>query len=108
MVFPVTETELLIAVTSGTKTKPGLCTLLGVRYYHPYDSRRSVPGFPDLVLVGRSGLAFRELKSQTGTVSPDQRQWGYALRCAGHSWDVWRPRDLWSGRIEAELAALTV
>ncbi len=102
----MTEDELLTAVTSGTKKRPGLCKLLGVRYYHPYDSRRTVPGFPDLVLVGTHALAFRELKSESGTLRPEQREWGYALRAIGHDWDVWRPSDLDSGRIAGELAAL--
>jgi hypothetical protein len=100
------ETELLTAVTTGTRKRPGLCKRLGVRYYHPYDSRRCVPGFPDLVLVGSHGLAFRELKSETGTPSPEQREWGYALRAIGHDWDVWRPSDFVSGRIAVELGAL--
>ena len=56
----MSEDELLTAITSGTKKNPGLCKLLGVRYFHPYDSRRSVPGFPDLFLVGTDGFAFRE------------------------------------------------
>lgn len=102
----MTETELLIAVTSGTRKRPGLCKQLGVRYYHPYDSRRTVPGFPDLVLVGTHGLAFRELKSQEGTLRPEQREWGNALRAVGHDWDIWRPSDLTSGQIADELAAL--
>jgi hypothetical protein len=102
----MTETELLTAVTTGTRKRPGLCKQLGVRYYHPYDSRRCVPGFPDLVLVGTRGLIFRELKSRTGIVEPAQREWGYALHATGHDWDVWRPSDLASGRIAVELAAL--
>jgi hypothetical protein len=102
----MTETELLTAVTTGTRKRPGLSKRLGVRYYHPYDSRRCVPGFPDLMLVGTQGSAFRELKSQSGTLSPHQREWGYALRAAGLDWDIWRPSDLTSGRIAEELAAL--
>lgn len=102
----MTETELLTAVTSGTRKRPGLCELLGVRYFHPYDSRRSVPGFPDLFLVGSEGFAFRELKSDTGTMRPEQRQWRDALRAVGVNWGLWRPEDLASGRIRAELAAL--
>jgi hypothetical protein len=104
--LPVTEAELLTAITNGTRKRPGLCKLLGVRYFHPYDSRHCVPGFPDLVLVGTGGLAFRELKSQAGTVRPEQREWGNALRASGHDWAVWRPSDLDSGRIRGELAAL--
>lgn len=102
----MTEDELLTAITCGTRKRPGLCKILGVRYFHPYDSRRCVPGFPDLVLVGSRGLAFRELKSEAGVLRPEQREWGYALRGIGHDWNVWRPADLGSGRIEDELTAL--
>lgn len=102
----MTEDELITAVTSGTRKRPGLCRVLGVRYFHPYDSRRCVPGFPDLVLVGSDGAAFRELKTESGTLRPERRDWGRALRAAGHDWDVWRPSDLASGRVAVELAAL--
>jgi hypothetical protein len=102
----MTETELLTAVTVGTRERPGLCMLLGVRYYHPYSSQRCVPGFPDLFLVGTAGFAFRELKSDTGTMRPEQREWADDLRAVGINWGLWRPRDLTSGRIRAELAAL--
>jgi hypothetical protein len=100
------ETQLLTAVTSGTKKKPGLCKLLGVRYYHPYDSRHCVPGFPDLVLVGTAGFAVCELKSETGTLRREQREWADDMRAVGITWWLWRPRDLASGRIRAELAGL--
>lgn len=102
----MSEDELLSAVTGGTRKKPGLCRVLGVRWFHAHDARRSIPGWPDLVLVGRYHLAFRELKSEYGTLRPEQREWGYALAAAGASWDVWRPSDLDSGRIAAELQAL--
>lgn len=101
----MTEIELLYAVTSGSRKQPGLCVRLGVRWYHAYDSRRSVPGWPDLVLIGQ-GIIYRELKSATGTLRPDQRDWRDMLRAAGADWAIWRPADLESGRIEAELRAL--
>ena len=101
----MTEAELLYAVTSGSRKQPGLCARLGVRWYHAYDSRRSVPGWPDLVIVGREVL-FRELKSDAGTLRPEQQQWRDTLRAAGADWAVWRPSDLTSGRIETELRAL--
>ena len=47
--------------------------------FHPYDSRRSAPGFPDLVLVRPPELIFWELKSAKGRVTPDQHQWIDAL-----------------------------
>ena len=75
---------------------------LGWLVYHPFDSRRSVAGFPDLVLV-RERTLFRELKSATGVVSPDQKVWLQALRSGGSDAAVWKPADLMSGVIEREL-----
>ena len=80
-----------------------LCRILGVAWYHPYSSRRSVPGWPDLALCGPSGFILRELKTQTGHLSEDQQRWGWMLRHAGVDWDVWRPADLHSGRVQREL-----
>ena len=73
--------------------------------YHTYDSRRSEPGFPDLVLVStRQGrILFRELKTDKGRVSPDQRKWIDGLTAAGGDAGVWRPEDLRSGRVTREL-----
>lgn len=47
-------------------------------------------GFPDLVLVKDHVAIFRELKTNKGVLSPEQKLWGAAL---GDSWGVWRPRD---------------
>ncbi|MGX5360071.1 VRR-NUC domain-containing protein [Kocuria sp. KH4] len=73
--------------------------------YHTYDSRRSAPGFPDLVLVHpvRGRTIFRELKTETGRVSPDQRGWIDGLTAGGSDAAVWRPSDYLSGLIEQEL-----
>lgn len=76
--------------------------------YHTFDSRRSVPGFPDLVLVSsrRKRVMYRELKATKGRVSGDQRAWLDALVLAGEDAGVWQPADLLSGRIVAELSAV--
>jgi len=63
-------------------------------------------GFPDVVLVGHGGLLFRELKSAKGRLAPEQQLWLDALTTAGGDADVWRPADLTSGRIEAEIRAV--
>ena len=73
--------------------------------YHTHDSRRSEPGFPDVVVVGPHGLLWRELKSSTGRLTPDQRVWLDKLRQAGSDVDVWRPSD-WPGRVLTELAGI--
>lgn len=66
----------------------------GWRTYHTYDSRRSAPGFPDLVMVRGTRLIFAELKSATGRVSVDQRAWLADLACCpGIETHLWRPAD---------------
>lgn len=78
--------------------------------YHTHDSRRSEPGFPDLVLVSsRHGrILFRELKTDKGRVSPDQRKWIDGLTAAGADAGVWRPEDLRSGRVTQELRGTNI
>lgn len=70
-----------------------LCDLLGLRWHHETDSRRSKRGFPDLVIVGQR-LIFAELKSQKGRLSKEQRAWITDLMAAGVEAYVWRPSDL--------------
>ena len=67
--------------------------LLGYRVYHTHDSRRSEPGFPDLVLVREGRLLVAELKRQTGRTSPAQQEWLELLRSAGVDAYIWRPSD---------------
>lgn len=73
------------------------------RHFHPHDSRRSVAGWPDLVLVRDGALMFRELKTERGRLTADQRDWLSALQVAGQDVGVWRPADWLNGTIEAEL-----
>lgn len=70
--------------------------LNGWKTYHTFDSRRSDPGFPDLVLSRGDRLVFLELKSETGRASTAQLEWLDALhRAPGITVGVVRPRD-WS------------
>ena len=94
----MSEAQLLAAVRQA-------CRTLGLLCYHTHDSRRSEPGFPDLVIVG-SRMIIRELKTERGRVRPEQRTWLDALRRAGQDADIWRPGDFYSGRIASELTAL--
>lgn len=80
-----------------------MCRLFGIAWYHAYSSRRSAPGWPDMALCGSRGFMLRELKAPAGRLTSEQEQWGLMLRAAGVSWDVWRPDDLVSGRIQQEL-----
>ena len=90
----VTERELLDAVRDA-------CRWAGLLCYHTHDSRRSEPGWPDLVVVGKSVL-YRELKSDRGRLTPDQRTWLDRLSQAGADADVWRPDD-WPDRVLDEI-----
>jgi hypothetical protein len=52
-----------------------LAGFYGWTTYHTHDSRRSAPGFPDLVLVRPPELIFAELKTDKGRIRPEQQQW---------------------------------
>lgn len=62
--------------------------------YHTHDSRRSAPGFPDLVLVRGTVILFLEVKRESGVVSESQSTWMEALRkVTTVDAAVVRPRD---------------
>jgi hypothetical protein len=70
-----------------------LAVLTGWLYYHTYDSRRSVSGFPDLVMVKKPRVIFAELKSSSGKLSKQQTHWKDALEaCPGISYYLWTPQ----------------
>lgn len=64
--------------------------------FHDHDSRRNARGFPDLVMVHgqRRRVLFLELKSDTGRLRPEQREWMAALdQCDTIGSAVVRPGD---------------
>lgn len=69
-----------------------LAKLNGWRCYHTHDSRRSDPGFPDLVLV-RERVIFAELKRRSGKLRLEQREWLHDLENAGAEVYLLRPDD---------------
>lgn len=73
--------------------------------YHTHDSRRSQPGFPDLVLVSvtRGRHLVRELKTAKGRLTPEQLEWITGMQMAGVDAGVWRPEDLTNGHIISDL-----
>ena len=72
-----------------------LARTLGWKTFHPYDSRRSDPGFPDLVLVKPPRVVFAELKRESGQLSPAQLVWfGLLSQCRGVEVYVWRPSNV--------------
>ena len=78
------------------------CAELGLFHLHILNSKGCEPGWPDSVIIGRRVL-FRELKSEFGRLTPEQTKVGYLLQAAGQNWKVWRPSDLLSGLVSAEL-----
>ena len=79
-----------------------LASLYGWLAYHTRDSRRSQPGFPDLVLV-RDRILFPELKMPGNTLTPHQVRWREAILGAGGDYRLWYPDD-WP-EIQATLTA---
>jgi hypothetical protein len=63
-------------------------------------------GMPDVVLAGRGGLIFAELKSEDGETTPEQDLWIWTLDRAGIRWELWRPIDLTTGIITANMEAI--
>jgi hypothetical protein len=78
-----------------------LAKLQGWAVYHTYDSRRSSPGLPDLILV-RERVLWRELKTDVGRLTTDQLAWIARLKDGQADVDVWRPKHF--DRIVDELS----
>jgi VRR-NUC domain len=79
--------------------------LCGWLVWHPFDSRRSAAGYPDLTLLRGGVLLFAELKAERGKLSSAQCEWLQELARVGQQnvrVHVWRPKD-WP-TIELELA----
>jgi hypothetical protein len=65
----------------------------GWRHYHTHDSRKSVSGFPDLILIRGPVLLVAELKVGDNEPTADQLTWLEAFAAAGVQTFVWRPSD---------------
>jgi len=84
----------LVTEASWQATVTGAAEVFDWFVYHNPDSRRSNPGFPDLVLIRPPRVMFLELKRQTGRLSPTQREVIAALeQCPGVEVHVARPSD---------------
>lgn len=84
-----------------------ICTVYNVYCIHERDSRQQeVKGVPDLIMAGKNGTLWRELKSHYGSLSPEQRRFGSVLTHAGEDWAVWRPVDLINATIETKIARI--
>ena len=94
----------LLAESAFQSTVIELAQIQGWKVCHFSDSRRPGPygqwvgdsgarGWPDLVLVRDHSILFRELKSEKGRLTPQQKEWLEALTGAGQDAKVWRPSD---------------
>ena len=83
-----------------------LCKLLGIWHYHAYQPKRDNAGWPDLVLIGRRGAIFRELKRDGQQPTAIQSEIGLRMQRAGLDWAVWRPVDLRAGAVMSELEGI--
>jgi hypothetical protein len=82
----------------------GCAGYLNWSVYHTYDSRRSAPGFPDLVLIRPPRMIVAELKTEKGRLSDWQRIWlDMFERVPVVEVYVWRPVDWHAGTIDEVL-----
>lgn len=80
-----------------------LAKMCGWRFYHSRPAMNRAgkwatplegdPGFPDLLMTKGRRLLAVELKAETGRLRPDQIKWLDALKFAGASIYVWKPKD---------------
>lgn len=85
-----------------------LCEDLGLIALHlraPAREGSGWAGWPDLMIIAPGGgLMFRELKMPGKQLRAPQRSWSAVL--SGQDFAVWKPFDLHSGRVRAELEEL--
>ena len=79
----MSEREFQAQVIAAAEAQGWLC-------YHTHDSRRSQPGFPDLIMVRGYRMVALELKVGRNKPSPAQLGWLAALR------EVWQVDALWA------------
>lgn len=84
--IPMTERQLQDGIVAAARR-------LGYLVYHPFDSRRSEPGYPDLTIVGHGKILFIECKSITGRPSAAQWKWIRTIRETGQEVFIVIPAD---------------
>jgi hypothetical protein len=83
----------------------GMCHQRGYLVHACYAARFCTGrGSPDLVIVGKTGVLFAEVKVDVfSKTSTEQVTWMHALFAAGADYYLWREADLEDGTIEHEL-----
>jgi hypothetical protein len=111
MIVPLTAEQRQLAAAMVEESDPDSLEAHVKRMMHEhflwgYHSRNSIGarrGWPDWVILGPYGALFRELKTERGKLTVDQRKVGSMLTRAGLNWGVWRPADLYNGVILRQL-----
>ena len=78
-------------------------------WHHCADSRLcdGPSGLPDLIIVGRHGALFAEVKPHPGsTLRPGQTTWKHMILAAGHRHVIWTQADLDSGKVRSDLDSI--
>ena len=87
-------TALVVAEKDFQRQVLDLARLFRWKPYHPFLSKWSERGFPDLTLIRPPRLLFAELKRDRGKPTPDQAEWLELLRaCPGVETYLWHPSD---------------
>ncbi len=64
------------------------------KYYHPFLSKWSEKGYPDITIIKVPKLIFLELKTDKGKVTPAQQEWNDLLnQCKTIEAHIVRPSD---------------
>ena len=64
------------------------------KLYHPFLSKWSEKGFPDITLVRPPRIIFTELKRDEAKLTSSQQEWAELLKaCPGVEYYCWRPSD---------------
>lgn len=82
----ISERDFMAEVVAFAKSR-------GWLVYHTQNSRRSEPGFPDLVMLKGESCLVAECKTATGQLTADQATWLDGFQAAGIPAYCWRPAD---------------
>lgn len=96
------EREQLAAVTD-------LAARFDVYWHHCLGPARHCggqSGLPDLILVGKRGILFPELKADGHRRTPEQTDWYWRLRQAGALTPLWQPSAFRTGAVEQQISWL--
>jgi hypothetical protein len=95
----MTHAELQAEVTAR-------CDKKKLWWFHANDHPGNRRGWVDLVILGRRGGLFAELKSADGRRTVEQIRCAHHIAGAGLQYRLWHPADLDDGTIDRELEAI--